>query len=89
MSTILNLIEQGKASRLGAVLADHADDLNKALAAYDAVEKRREAAIEKRDSASGEDTYDALHRFHDTTVDLNDEAAEILDAVVAILRAEG
>ena len=88
MSTILELVEQGKTTRLGAVLADAADDLRAALERYDELDAERDKVIADRE-LSIDDDYDTLRRYDEAIVSLNERGSDLLETVVAILRAEG
>jgi hypothetical protein len=86
VSTILELIEQGKTTRLGAVLADLADDLRAALDRYDVLDSERAGVIADR-AEQGDDA--SLSAYDETIADLNERGADLLETIVAILRAEG
>lgn len=87
MSTILELVEQGKATRLGAVLSDVIDDLNSNLSEYDAIEVQRNELVEAWQQQSYSES--GARKYDEALVDLNERSGAVLDALVAILRAEG
>jgi hypothetical protein len=86
VSTILDLIEQGTATRAGAALTDAADDLSAALQVYDYLESQRAEAV--ADLAESRQSSSALAAYDETIADLNERSAEVLGTLVSILRAE-
>lgn len=85
MSTIPELVNQGKAYRVVAILDEKSIELEATLAQYDANEAERAKLPVPEDA----DDYDALRRYDDTMVTLNQTSAALLDTLVAILRTEG
>lgn len=85
MSTIPELVNQGKAYRVVAILDEKSIELEATLAQYDANEAARTAAAIPEDA----DDYDTLRRYDDLMVTLNQTSAALLDTLVAILRTEG
>lgn len=85
MSTIPELVNQGKAYRVVAILDEKSIELEATLAQYDANEATRTAAAIPEDA----DDYDTLRRYDDLMVTLNQTSAALLDTLVAILRTEG
>lgn len=103
MSTILDLIEQGKLTRAGAVLTDSAGDLRAALRRYDEMQDDQDKLVAQKailgdyGSYVWKDTWGPEPDEADISGDeveelqstLNETYAEILDTIVSILRTEG
>jgi hypothetical protein len=104
VSTIIELVNQGKAYRVVAILDEKSIELEATLAAYDGLEEEREENALRRMIQSGAYDYvewpdkfgekpgpddDELGVLEAVREEQDVKAAGILDALVAILRTEG
>lgn len=87
MSTITELVNQGKAYRVVAILDEKSIELEATLALYDKVEEDRAKAVAELNLDA--DAEWALRAFDETIADINVRSADLLDALVAILRTDG
>lgn len=87
MSTITELVNQGKAYRVVAILDEKSVELEATLSEYDAVEVQRKQAAAER-AQYGESDW-SIRAYDETIADLNKRSAALLDVLVAILRTEG
>jgi hypothetical protein len=103
VSTLLDLIDQGKAQRVFAHLTDTSDDLRAALARYDSLQDDQDKLIAERQIKDGspldrewparwgeEPTERTLlyANLDEAQADMNEAYAELLETIIAILRTE-